>query len=178
MTEAKRPVLIVFGAAGEHTFVGKLPEGVTRESVDAEVYEKGRVRELLDVKPVGKQQQAIPVDPNDDPANPKGQVQVVGIPTFGTFHWNALEPVRRMKNVAITWHYWVDDQSEDSQDEFHHAWDSFEKQLKDAREFQQLMKSNLTISSPSDLKRFEENAKRMGIKPGPDLMKAMRGARK
>ena len=130
---------------------------------------------IYDCLPIGRVQRPIHLDPND-PNSPV--VEVVNMPAFGTMHWCMLEPVRKMRHVIPRWHYWVDEESQESQDNFHAAWKDFFEQLEVQKEIQRQMNSNLAVASVGDLKRMEESAKKMGIAPGPDLVKAMKHGNK
>jgi len=179
-TEEPRPILISFNAGGEHSFVGRMPKGTEIDEVEADIADGKPIPIIEDCYPVGKQQQPVPMNDiaRENPDHPEAMFDFVMAPAFGTFQWCYMEPIVKMRNVFPKWHFWIDDQSVRSQENFHHAYREFTKHLIVGLEAERQIEANLQVATPGDLKRLEESAKKLGLGVGPDLVKAMQTGRK
>jgi len=172
--EEQKPVLIVFNAGGDHTFLGRLDKpGVEippdlDDSYIIEAFEErvlnGKMTNIFDCFPIGKQ----PV------MGPQGPMHV---PALGTIAWCVLEPIRKMV-VMPKWYFFPAAQGEESQSEFHRTYSEFMQELEAAKAQHAMEKANISKASPADLKRMEESAKKLGLGTGPDLLQALKSGGK
>jgi hypothetical protein len=80
------------------------------------------------------------------------------VPYLGTLHYSILEPVARL-HIAPAYHYWVSEQSKDSQIAFLGEYKGYLKALEEAR---MEATSQIAKASPADMQGLERLAKQMG----------------
>lgn len=169
----QKPVLIVFNAGGDHTFLGRLDKPGVEVPPDidegdiVECFEEaaltGKLVRVFDVFPIGKQTVMGPQGP-------------MSVPSLGTIGWCVLEPIRRM-TVRMKWYFVIADQGEDTRKEFHKTYSEFMKELEAAKAQYAMDQANLKPATEGDLRRMEAVAKQMGLGTGPDLLSALKGGK-
>lgn len=131
---------------GKNSFVGDCEH---EQHEAEEMIDKGVLITVLNAFPIGK---ATMMGQNGAP---------VDVPALGVFHWCKLEPVKRHR-VRPTSYYWVDDQSEESQELFLEAYTTYIERLGQVRE----QASNLIQSAkPEALEQIDKIAKEAGVPP-------------
>lgn len=168
--EERKPVLVVFNAGGDHSFLGRIdnpkdaepdPTWAKDDEVaarfDSAVAKNSKVM-VFDCFPIGNQQVMGPQGP-------------VTIPVLGTMNWCIYEPVRIWYGFP-RWYYFPKDQNERSHQEFQEIYTGIMKDLEKAKS--QADGPKLQEAGPGDLRRMEEVARRMGLGTGPDLVSSLK----
>lgn len=171
MTEEQGPILVVFNAGWDHSFLGRIdnPENGEARSLqkdedfiddwEQQVQDVGRIR-IFDCLPIGNRQVMTPEGP-------------LVVPALGTMNWCILEPIRRL-NAQVRWYYFPRNQGERSYKAFQEAYSNFFKDLETAKAKEAMEAANLQKATPEDLKRMEAAASKMGLGVGPDLLQALK----
>lgn len=145
MDKQKELNLIVVETAGGRAFLGDCDKSVEEANKRIYANEKIVVFDALVLSQASLMNQAT-----GSPAT---------IPFLGTLHFCVLEPIRRL-HIAPAYHYWVCEESQDTQLAFHEEYRAYLKAIEGARSDANSM---IAKASPADMRGIEQLAKNMGV---------------